>query len=37
MKEHVHMTTERIDDVVVLLALLQHLDLPAILDRQRTC
>jgi hypothetical protein len=37
MKEHVRMTTERIDDVVVLLALLHHLDLPGILDRQRDC
>jgi transposase len=34
MKEEVHITTERIDDCVVLLALMQQMDLPGILDRQ---
>ena len=34
MKEEVHITTERIDDFVVLLALMQQMDLPGILDRQ---
>jgi transposase len=34
MKEDVHITTERIDDFVVLLALMQQMDLPDILDRQ---
>ena len=33
MKEEVHITTERIDDCVVLLALMQQMDLPGILDR----
>src|SRR5256884_8229757 len=34
MKEDMQITTERIDDFVVLLALMQHMELPAILDRQ---
>src|SRR6266581_5097976 len=34
MKEEVHITTERIDDFVVLLALIQQMELPSILDRQ---
>src|SRR5256714_4332180 len=34
MKEELQITTERIDDFVVLLALMQQMDLPAILDRQ---
>src|SRR5947208_149717 len=34
MKEELKITTERIDDFVVLLALMQHMELPAILDRQ---
>jgi transposase len=34
MKEDVQITTERIDDFVVLLALMQQMDLPDILDRQ---
>ena len=34
MKEEVQITTERIDDFVVLLALMQQMDLPGILDRQ---
>src|SRR3989442_1022340 len=33
MKENVQITTERIDDFVVLLALMQQMDLPGILDR----
>ncbi len=33
MKEDIHITTERIDDFVVLLALMQQMDLPAILDQ----
>src|SRR5213080_1603715 len=33
MKEELSLTTERIDDFVVLLALMQQMDLPAILDR----
>src|SRR5258708_6165818 len=33
MKEEVQITTERIDDFVVLLALMQQMDLPGILDR----
>src|SRR6059058_3848361 len=33
MKEELAITTERIDDFVVLLALMQQMDLPAILDR----
>jgi transposase len=33
MKEELHITTERIDDFVVLLALIQQMDLPGILDR----
>lgn len=33
MKEEVQITTERIDDFVVLLALMQQMDLPSILDR----
>src|SRR5436190_687627 len=33
MKEELSLTTERIDDFVVLLALMQQVDLPAILDR----
>ena len=33
MKEDIHIHTERIDDFVVLLALIQQMDLPAILDR----
>src|SRR5712691_4456059 len=33
MKEDVQITTERIDDFVVLLALMQQMDLPGILDR----
>src|SRR5881227_1253739 len=34
MKEELQITTERIDDFVVLLSLMQQMDLPAILDRQ---
>src|SRR5438132_1096644 len=34
MKEELQITAERIDDFVVLLALMQQMDLPAILDRQ---
>src|SRR5437868_12581893 len=34
MKEDFSLTTERIDDFVVLLALMQQMDLPSILDRQ---
>src|SRR2546429_341212 len=34
MKEELHITTERIDDFVVLLSLMQQMDLPGILDRQ---
>ncbi len=33
MKEELSITTERIDDFVVLLSLMQQMDLPAILDR----
>ncbi len=33
MKEDLSITTERIDDFVVLLSLMQQMDLPAILDR----
>src|SRR2546429_9312646 len=33
MKEDSHITTERIDDFVVLLALMQQMELPAILDQ----
>src|SRR2546421_1738497 len=33
MKEELSLTTERIDDFVVLLALMQQMDLPAIVDR----
>jgi hypothetical protein len=33
MKEDLQITTERIDDFVVLLALMQQMDLPGILDR----
>jgi transposase len=33
MKEDMHIHTERIDDFVVLLALIQQMELPAILDR----
>src|SRR6266481_7079436 len=33
MKEDMQITTERIDDFVVLLALMQQMDLPGILDR----
>src|SRR2546428_6753220 len=33
MKEELQITTERIDDFVVLLALMQQMDLPGILDR----
>src|SRR3989440_6766232 len=33
MKEEFSLTTERIDDFVVLLALMQQMDLPGILDR----
>jgi transposase len=33
MKEELQITTERIDDFVVLLALIQQMDLPSILDR----
>jgi transposase len=33
MKEDVQITTERIDDFVVLLALIQQMELPAIMDR----
>src|SRR2546430_7705060 len=33
MKEELQITTERIDDFVVLLALMQQMELPAILDR----
>src|SRR5438309_3657408 len=34
MKEELQITTERIDDFVVLLALMQQMELPSILDRQ---
>src|SRR5947207_6695030 len=34
MREELHITTERIDDFVVLLSLMQQMDLPGILDRQ---
>ncbi len=34
MKEDLSITAERIDDFVLLLALMQQMDLPAILDRQ---
>src|SRR2546421_1772721 len=34
MKEELQITTERIDDFVVLLALMQQMELPTILDRQ---
>src|ERR1700694_1072917 len=34
MKEDLIITTERIDDFVVLLGLMQQMELPAILDRQ---
>jgi transposase len=34
MKEDLTITTERIDDVVVLLGLIQQMDLPGILDQQ---
>ena len=34
MKEDLSITAERIDDFVVLLALMQQMELPAILDRQ---
>ncbi len=34
MKEELQITTERIDDFVVLLALMQQIELPTILDRQ---
>src|SRR2546425_2034385 len=33
MKEDIQITTERIDDFVVLLAMMQQMDLPGILDR----
>jgi transposase len=33
MKEELQLTTERIDDFVVLLSLMQQMDLPGILDR----
>src|SRR5947208_11443855 len=33
MKEDIQITTERIDDFVVLLSLMQQMDLPGILDR----
>src|SRR2546425_5270630 len=33
MKEELQITTERLDDFVVLLALMQQMELPAILDR----
>src|SRR5438876_597467 len=33
MKEDIQITTERIDDFVVLLSLMQHMDLPGMLDR----
>src|SRR6266478_3907934 len=33
MKEDLSLTTERIDDFVVLLAIMQQMDLPGILDR----
>ena len=33
MKEELQITTERIDDFVVLLAIIQQMDLPGILDR----
>jgi len=33
MKEEIEITTERIDDFVVLLTLMKQMDLPAILDR----
>src|SRR5437764_13467900 len=36
MKEELSLTTERIDDFVVLLALMQQMDLPGILDRHLT-
>ena len=34
MKEDISITAERIDDFVLLLALMQQMDLPVILDRQ---
>src|SRR5213080_4248232 len=34
MKEELQITSERIDDFVVLLSLMQQMELPAILDRQ---
>jgi transposase len=34
MKEDLSITAERIDDFVLLLALMQQMDLPAISDRQ---
>src|SRR6266699_1638329 len=34
MREELHITTERMDDFVVLLTLMQQMDLPGILDRQ---
>src|SRR5438128_6194407 len=34
MKEELSITAERIDDLVLLLALMQHMELPTILDRQ---
>src|SRR5207253_8494005 len=34
MREELHITTERIDDFVLLLAMMQQMDLPGILDRQ---
>jgi len=33
MKEELQLTTERMDDFVVLLSLMQQMDLPGILDR----
>jgi len=33
MKEDMHIQTERIDDFVVLLALMQQMGLPELLDR----
>ncbi|HVB20518.1 MAG TPA: hypothetical protein VNG51_01050, partial [Ktedonobacteraceae bacterium] len=33
MKEDIHIQTERIDDFVVLLALMQQMGLPELLDR----
>ncbi len=34
MKEELSLTTERLDDFVVLLAIMRQMDLPGILDRQ---